>query len=99
MAVHVLVLAVDLHLPECRSLKAKRSVVKSIADTSRRRYAVAVAETDHQNKWQRAQLGVATVASSPTHCMDVIDEVERYIWSVPGAQVISSTRHWTEIDS
>ncbi len=98
MPVHVLALAIDLHIPECRSLKAKRSVVKSIVDTCRRRYQVAVSETDHQQRWQRARLGVVAVAPSAAHCMDVIDEVERYIWSVPQAQVLSSTRHWMEVE-
>ncbi len=38
---HVLALAVELHLPECRSLKAKRSVLKPITEGARRRYNVA----------------------------------------------------------
>ena len=96
---HVLALAVDLHLPECRSLKAKRSVVKSITDTCRRRYGVAIAETGHLQKWQRARLGVVAVASTPSHCSDVIDEVERYVWSVVDVQVIGSSRHWLEVES
>lgn len=98
MPVHVLALAIELHLPDCRSLKAKRSVVKSLADTCRRRYRVAVSETGHQQKWQRAQLGIVVVGPTATHCMDVIDEVERYIWSVPEAQVLSSMRQWMEIE-
>lgn len=95
---HVLALAIDLHLPQSRSLKAKRSVLRSVVDTCRRRYRVAVAETDHQDTWQRTQLGIVTVAESPAHCVEVIDEVERFIWSVPETQVIGSSRHWLEMD-
>lgn len=95
---HVLALAVELHLPECRSLKAKRSVLKPVIEGARRRFAVAVAETDHQNTWQRASVGIVAVAGSVRHAEEVIDEVERFIWSFPDIQVLSSSRSWMEID-
>lgn len=95
---HVLALAVELHLPDCRSLKAKRSVLKPITEGARRRFNVAVAETDHQNTWQRAAVGVAAVGATPSHVQDVIDEVERFIWSFPNVQVLSTTRSWMETD-
>lgn len=95
---HVLALAVELHLPECRSLKAKRSVLKPVTEGARRRYNVAVAETDHQNTWQRAAIGVAAVSATAHHAEEVIDEVERFIWSFPNVQVLSATRSWMEID-
>jgi uncharacterized protein YlxP (DUF503 family) len=95
---HVLALSVELHLPECRSLKAKRSVLKPVTEGARRRFSVAVAETDHQNTWQRATVGVAAVAGSPGHAEEVIDEVERFIWSFPTLQVLSSSRYWLETD-
>jgi uncharacterized protein YlxP (DUF503 family) len=96
VAAHVLALTVELHLPDCRSLKAKRSVIKSIMDTARRRYAVSIAETDHQQKWQRAELAGAVVASSTRQALEVVDELERFIWSVPEVQVLTTTRTWME---
>jgi hypothetical protein len=39
MSVHVLALTVELHLPQCQSLKEKRAVLKSMTDGARRRYA------------------------------------------------------------
>ena len=72
MAAHVLALTLDLHVPECRSLKAKRSVVKSVIETVRRRYGVAIAETDHQDTWQRSEVALAVVASSVQHAQEVV---------------------------
>lgn len=95
---HVLALAVELHLPDCRSLKAKRSVLKPITEGARRRFNVAVAETDHQNTWQRATVGIVAVGASPAHVQDVIDEVERFVWSFPNVHVLSTTRSWMETD-
>lgn len=98
MTVHVLALTVELHLPASRSLKDKRAVLTSIVDTCRRRYGVAIAETDHQDTWQRAELGVATVSGTPGQCEDVLDEVERYLWSVVEVDVLDLSRHWLEVD-
>jgi uncharacterized protein YlxP (DUF503 family) len=98
VAAHVLALTLDLHVPECRSLKAKRSVVKSVIETARRRYGVSIAETDHQDTWQRAEVALAVVASSVQQAQEVVDEVERYVWSVPELQVLSARRRWLEDD-
>jgi uncharacterized protein YlxP (DUF503 family) len=95
---HVLALSVELHLPECRSLKAKRATLKPIIEGARRRYGVAVAETAHQNTWQRSQVAVAVVSGSASHATEVMDEVERYIWSCPDAHVLSTDRYWLEAD-
>lgn len=98
MPAHVLALTIDLHIPECRSLKAKRSVLKSLIETVRRRYGVSVAETDHQSTWQRAEVAIAVVSSSVQQAQEVIDEAERYVWSVPDVQVLSAHRRWLEDD-
>lgn len=93
---HALALRVQLHLPEVRSLKAKRSVVKPIVEGARRRYRVASAETEHQNDWKRAELGFAAVGSSVSHVTEIIDEVERFVWSFPEVQVVASSRAWLD---
>jgi len=96
---HVLALEVDLHLPQVRSLKEKRAVVRPIIEGCRHRYSVAAAEVDHQDRWQRAGIGIAAVASSAGHVEEVADAVERFVWSFPEVEVISVTRHWLEADS
>lgn len=89
---------VDLHLGESRSLKAKRAALKPIIEGARRRYGVAIAEVDHEDTWQRTSIGVAVVSNSPHHATEVVDEVERFIWSVPDVQVLGVERHWLEVD-
>ena len=93
---HTAALELDLHLPACRSLKAKRAVVKPIVEGLRHRFAVAAAEVDHQDQWQRTVIGVAVVASSPRHVVEVLDEVERFVWSRPDIEVLETTRRWLE---
>lgn len=95
---HVLALDVDLHLPECRSLKSKRSVLRPVVEGVRRRFKVAVAEVGYQDQWQRARLGIAAVGATQHHARDVIDEVERFVWSQPGVEVLDISRAWVEMD-
>ena len=46
----------DLHLPACHSLKEKRGVLKPLTSGLRRTLNVSVAETGHQDLWQRAEI-------------------------------------------
>ena len=92
----VLALEVDIHVGASHSLKDKRQVVKHLVETARSRYGVAAAEVDGQELWQRATVGFATVSSSATHAERVIDEVDRFVWSHPELQVLSSQRRWMD---
>jgi uncharacterized protein YlxP (DUF503 family) len=92
--VHVLALEVELHINESRSLKAKRAVIKSIVESARRRYGVAAAEVGFHDQWQRSRLGFAAVGGEASHVGDVIDEVERFVWSHPEVEVTEVERQW-----
>jgi uncharacterized protein len=93
---HVLALAIDLHLPTCRSLKAKRSVLRPILDGVRAHYPVSIAETEWQDNWQRAQLGIAAVSGSARVVQEIVDDVERFVWSHPDVEVTEARRTWLE---
>ena len=94
MPLHAATLAFDLHVPQSRSLKAKRAVIKPIVEGLRHRYAVAAAEVDYQDQWQRAAVAVAAVGSSAGHVGDVLDAAERFVWSQPEIEVLSCDRRW-----
>ena len=96
MNLHAATLAIDLHLPEARSLKAKRAAVRPIVEGLRRRFSVAVAEVDHQDKCQRAGLGVAAIGSTVGHVAEVLDSAERFVWSRPDIEVLSIERCWVD---
>lgn len=93
---HSCALTIDLHIPTSGSLKSKRTVVKHLVEVCKARFGVAAAEVDYQNKWQRSQLGFAAVADSPKHVEEVLDAVERFIWSHPEVQVLSQHRSWLD---
>ena len=88
----------DLHLPQVHSLKEKRAVIRPILDGARNRYRVASAEVDAHDVWQRAVLGMSAVGSSAGHVEEVLDEVERFVWSFPEVEVVSAERMWADAE-
>jgi uncharacterized protein YlxP (DUF503 family) len=91
---HVAALTVEVHLPAVHSLKEKRAVLRPILEGARRRFAVAAAEVDGQDLWQRATLGMAAVSGSFRHAGEVLDAVERFVWSFPEVEVTACRRDW-----
>jgi uncharacterized protein YlxP (DUF503 family) len=65
-------------------------VVKPILEGARRRFQVAAAEVDFQDKWQRAALGFAAVGADSGHVEEVVRAVERFVWSFPEADVLDA---------
>jgi uncharacterized protein len=95
---HALALVVDLRLPAAHSLKDKRAVIRTILDGARRRHQVAAAETGDQDKWQRAELAFAATSGSRRQLDEVVDALERFVWSFPEVEVLSTDRLWLEND-
>jgi len=70
---------IQIHIPQSRSLKDKRQVLRSLKERVRSRFNVSIAEVDHQDLWQRAALGVATVATDAVFAQQVLSEVLRMV--------------------
>jgi uncharacterized protein YlxP (DUF503 family) len=75
----VAVLVIDLHFPDAGSLKSKRKELSSIKAQLRTRMGVAVAETDHQDTWQRSTLTAALTGGSLPMLSAAADNVERWL--------------------
>jgi len=87
------VLTFELHLPQARSLKSKRQVVKGLKDRLRSRFNVAVAELDeHNDLWQRASLAVVSVAGNRDVLTRLFEAIQRESESkVPGHFITTGT--------
>ena len=76
----VALLSLELHVAASRSLKEKRMVLRSVKDRLRK-HNVAVAELEHQDLWQRAGLGIVTIAATEAlaerELEAVVDDIER----------------------
>ncbi len=59
-------LSVELYLAGSQSLKDKRMVLRALKDRLRK-FNVAIAEIEYHDVWQRAALGIVTIATSTVH--------------------------------
>ena len=75
----VLVERFELHIPQARSLKQKRHVVKGLIAALRQAFPASVAEVDHQDLWQRATIAVALVGADGHHLRRVLHEIEKRV--------------------
>jgi hypothetical protein len=64
-----------LSIPGARSLKDKRSVVRSFRDRVRSRLSASIAEVGDLDRHQVATLGACVVARDATHCHELLSEV------------------------
>ena len=53
---------ISLHLPDCRSLKAKRHILKPMLSRLHKEFNISVVEYDRQDAWQQAELGIAMIS-------------------------------------
>jgi uncharacterized protein len=97
-AMHAAAVCFDLHVPESRSLKAKRAAVRPIIDGLRHKYRLSVAEVDHQDQWQRTVIAVAAVAESDGRLRQLLEQVERYVAGAPDVELIDVTTAYLDAD-
>ena len=93
---HAAAVSFDLHVPQSRSLKAKRAAVRPIVDGLRHRFKVSVAEIDHQDQWQRATIGVAVMSSSDGHLREVLEAIERFVANAPDVELVETDTAYLE---
>lgn len=82
---------VELHLPGVDSLKGKRHILRSLKDRLRNRFAVAVAEVDHHDSWQRATLAVAYVSHDARHADSVVAKAMDFIETHVDGEVLDTS--------
>ena len=80
----------ELQLPGCRSLKDKRSVLKSVKDRLHNRFNVSVAETKHHDVHQHSELAVVVVSVDQPHANSVITAVDRFLEMQNGVRIADS---------
>ena len=93
---HAAAVCFDLHVPESRSLKAKRAAIRPIVDGLRHRFRVSVAEVDHLDQWQRAAIGVALVSGSARQLHEVLESVTRFVENADGVEVLAGDVSYLE---
>ncbi len=96
MSLQSAVLEIEVRIPLGDSLKAKRSVIRPILDGAHRRFGVSSAEVDRQDDHDFAVLAFSTVSGSASQVNDVLDAVDRFVWSFLEVDVVATERYWVD---
>jgi len=84
----------ELHLPGCHSLKEKRGVLKPLTIGLRRSLNLSVAETDHQDLWQRAEIACAVVGTDRGVVEGTLRAADRMVEESDGARIVDTVTVW-----
>ena len=72
-----------ISIPESRSLKDKRSVLRSLKDRVLNKMNVSVAEVGRQDTWQFSELAFVTVAAESSIVQSRISDISSFLRSTP----------------
>ncbi len=90
--------SLELHLPECHSLKEKRSVLQKAAGRLRSRFNFSISELDHQDVWQRGRLGAVAVGPDRRTLEQVAEQFVAESERVLGGDLVRSQIEFFEHD-
>ena len=89
-------LTLEIHLPESRSLKDKRQVLRSLKDRLRAHFNVAIAELEHQELWQRARVGVVSISGDGRHLEESLQAIAAESERMLGRDLVSQEIEYFE---
>jgi len=84
-------LTLEIYIPDARSLKDKRQVLRSLKDRLRSRFNVSVAELAHQDTWQHSLVGVVSISADQRHLEDALEKVASECERLLGRDLAGST--------
>lgn len=82
----------EIQLFEPQSLKAKRRVVKSLKERLRSKFNVSVAETGHQDAWQRAEITACVVATDRRRAESILDRADQLVEAESAGRIMDTYR-------
>ena len=89
-------LTLEIHIPDARSLKDKRQVLRSLKDRLRAHYNVAVAELAHQETWQRSRVGVVSISGDGKHLEESLGQIAAESERLLGRDLVSQAVEYFE---
>ncbi len=81
---------ITFRLHECRSLKSKRKVVKSIVGQIRNKFNVSIAEVGSNDVYQRSEVGFALVGNNRQVLNSKMDKLLNMVESLGLAEIIDT---------
>ena len=81
---------ITLRLHECRSLKGKRKIVKSIVNQLRNKFNASVAEVGANDIYQRAEIGFSMIGNDKSLINSKLDKALNFVDMLGLAEIIDT---------
>ena len=81
---------ITFRLHECRSLKGKRKIVKSIVNRLRNNFNASVAEVGANDAHQRAEIGFSLVGNDKSLINSKLDKALNFVETLGLAEIIDT---------
>jgi uncharacterized protein YlxP (DUF503 family) len=88
------VLVVEAVIYDSGSLKEKRSVLKSASTKIKQRFNVSIAETNHQNVWQRTEWAIVSVSSEKVQVEKELQKSLKLLESYTELEISNVSWEW-----
>ena len=88
-----------LGIPESRSLKDKRAVVRRVIDRVRHKFNAAVAEVDDLDAHRRATIGITVVSNDGRHASSMLETITSFVSTASAGIVLdvaTEIEHYTD---
>ena len=70
-----------IYLPDCQSLKEKRSIIKRLKALLRKKYNISISEIGQKNIWKKCTIGICCIGDNRQIIDKIIDRVMKDIES------------------
>ena len=97
MVLVAVVLDLEIFLPYSRSLKDKRSIIKSLIERAKSRNNLSILEADYNDLWQRSRLIISSVAKDAGSYDKFIDGMRSYFSTKEDIMVTNFKIHLYQI--
>lgn len=91
---HILLIKINLHIPNAHSLKEKRREIKSLKDRLSSRFNASVAEVEALDKWQQAVLGICIISNDKSYLDKQFSLIESMVLEYNELELINMQREW-----
>ncbi len=89
-------LTLELHLIDAHSLKDKRHYVLGVKERLRKKFNVAVAETEDIELQNRSVIAAVTISASRPHAERVLRAAEEHAAAFLGPYLVTATVEWLD---
>ena len=91
---HVLLIKLDLRIPNAHSLKDKRRQIKSLKDRLGNRFNASIAEIDVLDNWQQAVLGVCMISKDKSYLDKQYSLIEALVLEYTELELLNMAQEW-----